>query len=116
MEEALDKGATYFIMESGGEPAGCAALERASDQVCYLERLAVLPEFRRQGLGVALVEHALALAAAWGAGRVEIGIIAEQKDLAAWYEKLGFIPTGTKKFDHLPFTVGFMYYNLGRPQ
>ena len=28
--------------------------------------------------------------------------------LKAWYQSQGFIHTGTKTFDHLPFTVGFM--------
>ena len=30
------------------------------------------------------------------------------EELKEWYEKIGFVHTGTQKFEHLPFTVGFM--------
>ena len=40
--------------------------------------------------------------------KISIGIIFEHKILLKWYEKHGFKLTGTKKFDHLPFTVAFM--------
>lgn len=112
IESALDKGIEYFILESEGKPHGCVALEHASADVCYLERLAVIPEFRQRGFGEALVRHVLEQAKSMGAKRVEIGIIAEQFDLRGWYEKLGFVVKGTKHFDHLPFQVAFMYIEL----
>jgi len=37
-----------------------------------------------------------------------IGIIEENEKLKKWYSDLGFVHIGTKKFEHLPFTVGFM--------
>jgi len=111
--KALDKGARYYIGEEGGKACGCVALERANPEVCYLERLAVLPEFRRKGFGKALVDHVLAEARALGARRVEIGIIAEQRELGAWYERLGFRPMKTARFDHLPFPVLFMSRPVG---
>ena len=113
IEKALDKGARYYLGEEGGKACGCVALERANPEVCYLERLAVLPQFRRKGFGKALVDHLLEEARALGARRVEIGIIAEQGELRAWYERLGFVPTKTARFDHLPFRVLFMYRPLG---
>jgi N-acetylglutamate synthase-like GNAT family acetyltransferase len=113
IEKALDKGVRYYIGEEGGKAWGCVALERADPEVCYLERLAVLPEFRRKGLGKALVDHVLAEARALGARRVEIAIIAEQRELGAWYQRLGFLPTKSARFDHLPFQVSFMSRSLG---
>ena len=39
----MDRGVTYFILEAEGIASGCVALELASSELCYLERLAVLP-------------------------------------------------------------------------
>jgi hypothetical protein len=43
---------------------------------------------------------------------VSIGIIADHTILKNWYLKLGFIEGKTKSFDHLPFDVTFMSYDL----
>ncbi len=110
--EAFQKEITYYILESDNTPVGCVALERASDEVCYLERLAVVPRLRRKGLGQALVEHALNQAQQAGARRIEIGIMAEHEELKSWYQRLGFNLTGTKNFAHLPFEVAFMAKEL----
>ncbi len=104
----MERGLDYYILESRGEPVGCVALEKASPDVCYLERLAVLPEHRRKGGGGMLVEHIFDKAAANGSKRVEIGIIAEDTKLRNWYGKFGFVLKGTRTFDHLPFVVAFM--------
>jgi len=104
----IERGLTYFILERDGKPYGCVALEKASPDVCYLERLAVLPGHRGRGCGEMLVEHILDEAASNGSQRVEIGIIAADTRLRNWYRKFGFVLKGTKKFDHLPFVVAFM--------
>jgi len=109
IESALNKGVKYYLLEVGGRPCGCFALEQASPTVCYLERLAVLPGYRRQGLGQTLVDHAFSEAGRMGACRVEIAIIARQAELKKWYENLGFIPARTRTFAHLPFEVLFMF-------
>lgn len=104
----IERDLKYFILEREGKPYGCVAIEKASPDVCYLERLAVLPRHRRKGYGKALVEHMFDEAAGLGSQRVEIGIIAEDTKLRNWYGKFGFVLKGTKKFDHLPFVVAFM--------
>jgi N-acetylglutamate synthase-like GNAT family acetyltransferase len=109
---AFKKGVRYFIAEAGGEASGCVALERTGPEVCYLERLAVLPRFRRQGLGQALVRHTLSQARVWGASRVELGLIAQQSELLRFYERLGFTLLRTARFDHLLFEVAFMAQTL----
>ncbi len=108
----FERGVRYFILEHRDKPAGCAAIEKANPDVCYLERLAVPPEYRRKGFGKALVDHLLREAGALGAKNVGIGVIAEQTDLKKWYEKAGFVEGETKRFEHLPFQVAFMNYPL----
>jgi 3-methyladenine DNA glycosylase AlkD len=88
--------------------SGCVALEQANPEVCYLERLAVLPNKRRQGFGKALVMHVISAAKILAAHRVDIGIIAEHTELKNWYRGPGFVEGQSKEFPHLPFRVTFM--------
>ena len=75
-------------------------------------RLAVLPGHRGRGYGKMLVHHIFDEARSVDAQRVEIAMISKDSKLKSWYKKLGFLQKGTKKFDHLPFTVAFMYREL----
>ncbi|MBU2627787.1 MAG: GNAT family N-acetyltransferase [Proteobacteria bacterium] len=108
IKKDFNRGVAYHILLKDGMPAGCAALEKADAKVSYLERLAVLPEFRHNGLGRQLVVHMLNQARQMDAKTISIGIIAEQKELKKWYEALGFSLVEIKNFDHLPFQVALM--------
>jgi len=108
VEHDLKRGVVYFILEKDHAGAGCVAMERASADECYLERLAVLPQFRKNGFGRVMVDHVLAEAKRMGAKQVGIGIIAKQAELAAWYKNIGFVEREVKSFSHLPFMVAFM--------
>lgn len=107
-----DRGETYFILEAKGKAVGCVAYESPEPEVAYLNRLAVLPEFQCQGMGKKLVDHIIDQAKKDQKQTISIGIIKAHVKLAAWYKALGFEPTGTKEFDHLPFDVQFMAYAI----
>ena len=108
----MKRGVTYFAIENNNHVVGGVALERANTEVCYLERLAVLPDQRRRGFGKALVKQALSEARLLGAHCVSIGIIAEHTELKDWYKGLGFVEGERKEFPHLPFRVTFMSYGI----
>ena len=108
----FNKGVAYFMLENEGAQMGCVALERAPDDICYLERLGVLPEKRRKGYGRALVERVITEARALDAKQISIGIIAHDQDLKSWYAHIGFVERKTREFKHLPFRVAFMAYEL----
>ncbi len=112
VEADFVRGVEYFIMEIGAKPMGCAALEMVAGDLCYLERLAVLPQFRRMGYGRQLTDHIMDAAKSRGARHMSIGIIAAQTELKRWYEKIGFVEGDTKVFEHLPFDVTFMAYHF----
>ena len=112
VEADFEKGLRYYILEEEGQACGCVALEKARPDVCYLGRLAVLPEHRNKGFGQALVNHLFERARKMGIRRVEIGLISKHRKLKKWYKKFGFVQKSTKKFDHLPFIVAFMYKEL----
>jgi ribosomal protein S18 acetylase RimI-like enzyme len=106
----MDRGVTYFVLESEGRVAGCVALELVRPGLCNLERLAVLPDQRWRGFGKALVTHVLSEAGKIVCREVRIGVIADQDELKDWYRRLGFVETESREFAHLPFLVSFMLY------
>lgn len=112
IESDMARGAQYFLLFQSGDPIGCFGLERPTIDICYLERLSVLPEMRGKHFGINLVQHALRYAASKGARKVSIGIIAEQTELKKWYENQGFVEIQIKSSSHLPFQVCLMEINL----
>ena len=108
----LARGVRYYLADWQRDAAGCVALEQANPEMVYLERLSVLPEERRNGLGRKLVERVLQETAALGVPQVGIGIIAGFSELKAWYKILGFREGATRQFEHLPFKVLLMAYDL----
>ncbi|MBW1842107.1 MAG: GNAT family N-acetyltransferase [Deltaproteobacteria bacterium] len=112
IENDFGRGVTYYILVHNGIPQGCVALEKAGPEVCYLERLGVLPGTRRKGFGKALVDHCLLKARTLAVKEISIGIIADDTELKQWYKKMGFVEGETREFSHLPFLVTFMSYDL----
>jgi N-acetylglutamate synthase-like GNAT family acetyltransferase len=112
VESDLARGVRYFILSQDGESVGCVGIEIPGPDICYLERLAVLPERRRRGLGRRLVLHVLSQAKSSGVNKIGIGIIADHTELKEWYAKLGFREGETKDFPHLPFRVTFMEFRI----
>lgn len=107
-----EKGNLLFALLDKETIVGFVQLESAGNSTYYLEKLAVLPEYRHRHFGTDLVDFARTKAKELGAKKLGITIIEENLVLKDWYIKNGFTPTGTKKFDHLPFTVGFMELSL----
>lgn len=107
-----NKGNMMFGLYIGEKMIGFVQLKQKSPVAYELEKLAVLPEYRHMGHGLALIQFALQTVAESGARKITIGIIEENTRLKKWYQSQGFIHTGTKKITHLPFTVGFMEINI----
>ena len=57
---------------------------------CYLEELYVVPERRGRGIGRALMEKVLELAARRGADRIDLGTSEDDVAARSLYESLGF--------------------------
>ena len=76
IENDFARGVSYFILEHKAMPAGCVAIESANADLCYLERLSVLPRERKKGFGGRLVEHVFGIAKKRRAKKISIGIIA----------------------------------------
>lgn len=102
------KGIEMYGAYDDGMYVGFVAIEKANEDSFYMEKLAVLPEYRHQGIGKNLIDCVFSYVKAHGGKKVSIGIINENKRLKDWYIKYGFKETGVKIFDHLPFEVCFM--------
>ena len=110
LRDLADRGCrTFALLDEDGQPIGCVSLRPSRvEGAVDIERLAVLPRHRHHGHGSALLDHAVAVARGLGATAVAVGIIDENTRLKTWYLAKGFTETGTRTFDHLPFTVCFL--------
>jgi len=106
--EMREKGASMFGLFEDDTQVGFVAVERSTDSLFYLEKLAVIPEFRHKNYGKQLMDYASDYIKAQGGKEISIGIIYENSVLKTWYTNYGFEETGLKEYDHLPFTVCFM--------
>lgn len=104
----FENNTPMLLYQYNGCFAGYFSLSINDDSV-ELNNLAVLPKYRHLGIGKELVDYAITYSKnILGANKIKIGIVEENTILKEWYEKIGFVHTGTQKFEHLPFTVGFM--------
>lgn len=101
-----------YAYYEGDQPVGYYSLALLEDGTCELNNLCVHPKYRHKGIGEALVADAFCKAREFGCTRMNIGIVEENQVLRKWYEDLGFLHTGAKKFDFFPFTCGYMVKNL----
>jgi ribosomal protein S18 acetylase RimI-like enzyme len=108
----FSRGVEYFLHQNGNIRTGCVAFEQPDPDTAYLNRLAVLPDYRHQGIGSALVGHVITHSRSKNVRIVSIGIIAAHEVLKAWYIDLGFIEKETRQFEHLPFDVTYLHYAL----
>lgn len=104
----FDSGWLMYCMEENGEIVGYFFLMKNQRNEFEINNLLVLPQYRNSGRGEALFMYALDEARKVGERELYISIIEENRRLRKWYEKLGCVHICTKKFEHLPFTTGYM--------
>lgn len=99
--EALTRSAdaAVFIARHGITEAGALVLKRTgadADTEAYLYSLAVAPEFRRLGVGDALLGEALSMALEWGAWRMVLEVRTDNLGAIAFYAGAGFKTFGRR--------------------
>ena len=88
--DGRDGEAVHFLALAGGEPVGCARL-RSVEGRAKIERMAVLPPWRRRGVGRRLMESLLAHGREAGFGEF---VLHAQRTAEAFYRKSGFVAAG----------------------
>ena len=101
-----------FVDEEDGRICGYYSLQLSDPGTCELGNLAVLPEYRHQGIGEKLLKHAMDTAREHHCRVMNLGIVEENTVLRQWYERNGAVHTGTEKYDFFPFTCGYMEIRL----
>jgi diamine N-acetyltransferase len=114
LKEMFEKGVVMFKWNEGAKTVGFVAIEQSdlSKPWWYIEKLSVLPEYRHKGIGERLMHFAIEEIERRGGTHISIALIDEQTILKDWYTKLGFSNVASKKFEHLPFGVCFMEFEL----
>ncbi|MDA8046530.1 MAG: GNAT family N-acetyltransferase [Actinomycetota bacterium] len=88
----------------------CCHIERRVGGSCYFGLFAVRPTHQGRGIGRAVVAEADRIAGEWGCVDLRMQVIRQRGDLIAWYQRLGFRPTG----ETVPFPYGDERF--GRPK
>lgn len=93
-----------LLAVDGDEAAGCVAYRALAEGCCEMKRLYVRPAYRRAGLGLELVQAAIA--AAWQAGYVEMRLdtLASMVKAQQLYVALGFREIEPYATSYLPGT------------
>lgn len=86
-----DKDQTITLAFIDGELAGCVNVSNRGDGRGYLGMLTVDPQRQAGGLGRQLIEMAeQGAVSGFGAGVMEMTVIAQRKELIAYYERRGY--------------------------
>lgn len=91
--DGLDPGATHFLAYINDKAVGTARIREIDGDTVKIERLAVLPDYRNQGIGKQLMVSALSAIAQRGRSLV---IVHAQAYIAQLYQQLGFAIVGEK--------------------
>ena len=89
--DGLDAIATHFLAYVEGEAVGTARIREIDADTAKIERLAVLSEYRKQGVGKRLMESALFTIARQNKSTA---IVHAQAYIAQLYQQLGFNVVG----------------------
>lgn len=112
LQNQFENGNPMFLYEYNNKFIGYFSLS-INDNSVELNNLSVLPEYRHIGIGKKIINYAVDYSKnTLGVNKIKIGIVEENTILKEWYKTLGFVHTGIRKFEHLPFTVGFMELEL----
>lgn len=87
---------------------GFIAIEKANDYLFYIEKLAILPDYRHKSYGKTLLLFSIDYINKLHGKIISIGIINEHAVLKNWYSTFGFIEKEIITFNHLPFVVCIM--------
>ena len=104
----------FYKLDNNGYPVGFIAIEKSDKEkdTFYIEKVAVHPDYRHKGFGKQLMDFATKRILDLNGKKISIGLIDSNSQLKKWYNSQGYVETGTKVFDHLPFKVCFMDKSL----
>ena len=82
--------AAFVIARVNGEPAGCGALRPLDEHAVEVKRVYTRPQYRRMGVGVAIMNELERLASEYGYQAIKLQTGPLQPEAAALYERTGY--------------------------
>jgi GNAT superfamily N-acetyltransferase len=99
----------YVVAIDGVLPVGTCRLYRVDDTTAKIERVAVIEEYRGQGVGSLVIKEA----EKWLSDKGIRKVIITSRDVAVeFYEKLGYKADWSRKKDNGVFTIVYTEKNL----
>ena len=96
-EMIADRDQRLLVAEDAGTLTGCVSVTRKPGGRGYLGLLTVDPVLQAAGLGRQLIAAAEDAARGFGAGVMEMTVIASRAELIAYYERRGYRLTGERR-------------------
>jgi ribosomal protein S18 acetylase RimI-like enzyme len=106
-----EDGALFLVALVHGQVVGFIHLGPPQEVLVELLRMYVLPKNARQGVGTRLLEAAVSAYESLGA-RISVAVAERNLPARAFYEKAGFVPTGTRIIDVFGTSVTELSYIL----
>jgi putative acetyltransferase len=96
LDGLLDPSVTFFSLRDDGRLLGVGAIKQLDPDHAELKSMHTAEEARRRGVGRAIVDHLLAVAAERGVSRVslETGAMDAFAPARSLYASVGFVPCG----------------------
>jgi len=114
VEESLTKG-DFLLAEAEGKLNGCVYVELRGER-SYLGLLSVDPTTQQSGLGSRLMIEAERHCRERGARAMDILIVNLREDLPAFYQKRGYVESGTTPFPaDVPTRIPCHFINMSKP-
>jgi predicted N-acetyltransferase YhbS len=96
LEMLAHPSAIILVAEEEGGLQGCVYLEK-QEEALYLGMLTVKPELQGKGVGAQLLTAAEHRAKEQGCNKISMTVITARSELIAYYNRKGFIDTGSRK-------------------
>jgi len=103
--ELSNRYSLFFFVYDEDEVAGClkvntdeARSEQEGNESLEVERIYVRKKFQKHGLGKVLLNKAIEIAIEQDKKKIWLGVWEKNENAIAFYEKMGFIKTGSHSF------------------
>jgi ribosomal protein S18 acetylase RimI-like enzyme len=97
VEQSMREGGAVLALEEGAYLAGAARYKLLEDAL-YIGRVAVLPTYRRRGVGGLLLSHLEDLGRSLGKSEVHLSTRQSLPGNVAFYESLGYTVIGIEPY------------------
>lgn len=113
VEESLAKG-NFLLAEAEGKLNGCVYVELRGER-SYLGLLSVDPATQQRGLGSKLMIEAERYCRERGSRAMDILIVSLREELPAFYQKRGYVESGTTPFPaDVPTRIPCHFINMSK--